>query len=140
MFRNKDTFLNFRCKSCRQIATMFKACNTRKSILRHIIGADKDRLRLFSAPIVKPLMVKPFLQVIFRCSFIRYITIDYAVFRNRHRLIVQNGIRKAVCSFFLSLRVASRLWRWKALSERYSQTLIVSSHSRNAEVRRLGGG
>ena len=139
MFRNKDTFLNFRINSYRKYTTMLKTRDTSKFILWHIIGADKDRLRLLSAPIVKPLMIKLFLQVIFRCSFIRYITIDYAAFRNRHCLIVQNGIREAVCSFFLSLRVASRHWRRRGLSERCSPTLIVSSRSRNAEVRRLGG-
>lgn len=100
MFRNKDTFLDFRINSYRKYTTMLKTRDTSKFILWHIIGADKDRLRLLSAPIVKPLVIKLFFQVIARCSFIRYITIDYAVFRNRHRLIVQNGIRKAVCSFF----------------------------------------
>ena len=120
MFRNKDTFLNFRINSYRKYTTMLKTCDTNKFILWHIIGADKDRLRLLSAPIIKPLVIKLFFQVISRCSFIGYITIDYAVFRNRHRLIVQNGIRKAVCSFFLSLRVTSKLWRRRTLSERCS--------------------
>lgn len=100
MFRNKDTFLNFRINSYRKYTTMLKTCDTSKFILRHIIGTDKDRLRLLSAPIIKPLVIKLFLQVVSRSAFIRYITIDYAAFRNRYRLIVQNGIRKAVCSFF----------------------------------------
>lgn len=100
MFRNKDTFLDFRINSYRKYTTMLKTRDTSKFILWHIIGADKDRLRLLSAPIVKPLVVKLFLQVVSRNAFIRYITIDYAAFRNRHRLIVQNGIREAVCSFF----------------------------------------
>lgn len=64
--------------------------DTGKAVARHLVAADKHGLGLMGAPVVKSLVFKCVVFVIYIRVTIRYVAIYYAAFWDSHIGIVLN--------------------------------------------------